>query len=173
MDDTQTYIAEALKNMSIEDRNQVYHEVHGVDVPIEETPELLVDAFQKLMNALEVAKKDRVGDVGPFQLAEDLDHDYVHSPFYYKAFLRAERFDANRAAIRMIRFYAMKRDCFGNANLCKDITQDLLSEDDLKCLSRGFNQILPWRDQSGRCLFLNLPHLTKYETPEMLVRDAT
>ena len=172
IDDTQSWIADALKNMSMEDRNQVYCEVHGVDELITETPALLADSFRNLKDALERCKRDRPAEAGAFQLAEKQNYDYIHSPFHYKVFLRAERFDVNRAAIRFVRYYTLKGELFGYMNLCKDISQEMMSEDDLACLSRGFNQILPWRDQSGRCLFLNLPHLTDFAVPESLVSDT-
>jgi hypothetical protein len=37
--DTQSYTADALQNMSLQDRDQLYHEVHGVEEVIDETPE--------------------------------------------------------------------------------------------------------------------------------------
>lgn len=196
------YIAEALQNMSLQDRDQVYHEVHGVEEVMEETPEFLkksFDALQKelqvLVSAFDENKNSRHNsnqhnniNCGPLVRAQLQDYDYVHSPFFYKAFLRAERFDAKAAAIRMVRFFDMKAWCFGanhqrsddgdgdddDANsdqsyLCQDITQAMLTPGDLASMRRGCNQVLPRRDRSGRCLYLNSPHLTHFESPESLV----
>jgi hypothetical protein len=168
------YIANALKNMSIKERDELYHELHGVADMIEETPALLAESFQKLKKELSVqSSKTFVGGLNcrPFQSAEEQNYHYVHSEFLYKAFLRSERFDVKAAAKRMIRFYEYKLKSFGEESLCKDITQKLLSEQDLKIYRNGFSQALPSRDAIGRAICVLFPTLTAgFGTPARMVR---
>lgn len=185
-DDTHEYIADALQQMSLQDRDKVYHEVHGVGEVIEETPEFLKRSFVELQNELQLLIVRYVKNphklsssniqCDAFLKAQAQDHGYVHSPFHYKAFLRAERFDAKQAAIRMMRFFDTKAWCFGpimsdDRYLSQDITQSMLSPEDMAVLRRGFNRVMTGRDRSGRCLYLNLPHFTHFESPESLVSE--
>jgi hypothetical protein len=65
-------------------------------------------------------------------------------------FLRAENFDSQLAAKRMLRFFEQKLELFGPDKLCKDITLRDLNIEDMQCLINGHQQILPTRDSSGR-----------------------
>jgi hypothetical protein len=173
-DESDLYIANALQHMSIQERDDLYHELHGVADVIEETPAFLADSFQKLKEELSVQiNKTFVGGLNcrPFQLAEEQNYNYVHSDFLYKAFLRAERFDVKAAANRMIRFYEYKLKSFGEESLCKDITQKLLSEQDLKIYRTGINQVLPCRDSMGRAIVVLFPTMTSgFGTGDRMVR---
>ena len=162
-DESDSYIADALKSMSLRERDDWYHELHGVADVIEETPTLLEKSIQALKEELVVqTSKTFVGSLNcrPFQMAEQKQYDYVHSEFLYKAFLRAERFDAVEAAKRMIRYFVYKYKSFGEEHLCHDITQELLSEQDLKVYRHGYIQVLPYRDAMGRAILANFPCVT-------------
>jgi hypothetical protein len=183
--ETQTYIADALQNMSLQDREKIYHEVHGVEEVVEETPDFLERSFAALkeeLNSLVLAHEGNMPkssrsntSCAALARAQQLDHDYVHSPFIYKAFLRSERFDVKAAAIRMVGWFEMKAWCFGvlhpndDKYLCQDITQAMLTPGDIESIRKGCNQVLPRRDRSGRCVYLNLPHLSHFESQESLV----
>lgn len=174
IDDSDAYIAEALHNMSTEQRDHLYQELHGVVDMIEETPDFLSASFAELRQELEVqtSKTSASGSLNcrAFLLAEKQNSGYVHSEFWYKAFLRAERFDVKAAAIRMIRFYDYKESAFGEDNLCTEVTQELLSPDDMKVYRKGFSQILPCRDAAGRSIQILFPNLTKdFGTPDRMV----
>ena len=98
------------------------------------------------------------------------------------SFLRAESFDIQHAAIRMISYFDAKLDLFGPNLLTKDITiQDLEecgttnqsndpnvnataatdSNVDIECLNTGYVQLLPARDRSGRPIVCWIPGLMK------------
>lgn len=170
--ESQSYIADALKNMSLEERDEVYHEVHGVADVIDETPELLRDSFESLrkeLSRLSAASTSSFVSCDAFRAAEKQDPGFVHSTRMYKIFLRAERFDVPKAAVRMIRYFEFKRKAFGEQQLCKEIQQDMLSADELTYLRKGFVQILPTRDRTGRCITISFANSVEYSEPESLV----
>lgn len=171
-DDSDAYIADALQNMTLQERDSLYHELHGVADVVHETSGFLKECFRKLRFELQKTSTHPSGmNVRAFLVAEHEDFSYVHSKFHYKAFLRAERFDAKAAAIRMIRFFEFKSQAFGFQNLCKDITQDMLSEEDLQAYQEGVNQVLPCRDKMGRCICVMFPNLASVlGTPDRMVR---
>ena len=56
---------------------------------------------------------------------------YVENQAFPLRFLRAERFDAQKAAVRLVRNFQMKLDLFGKELLVKEITQQDLNPQDL------------------------------------------
>ena len=173
-DDTDAYIADALHHMTIQERDFLYHELHGVADVVEESPEFLMESFKELHRELKrlSAQPSSSLDVRPYLAAVKPDRAYTHSEFHFKAFLRAERFDVKAAAMRMIRFFDYKEQSFGPDSLCKDVTQDMLSAEDLQVYRKGFMQVLPCRDIMGRCICIMFPRLTSgFGTPERMVRE--
>lgn len=67
-------------------------------------------------------------------------------------FLRADRFDAELAAQRLVLHFQIKQELFGDEKLGREIfLQDIrIVEDDWDAMQRGFLQVLPKRDFSGR-----------------------
>ena len=62
LDDSDYYIAEALKSMSLQERDVVYHEVHGVADMVQESPAFLQESFARLKR--ELSKQTRKKFVG-------------------------------------------------------------------------------------------------------------
>jgi hypothetical protein len=103
-------------------------------------------------------------------LADTQSSEYVENKAFRLMFLRAENFDSQLAAKRMLRFFEEKLELFGRAKLCKDITLRDLSIEDTQCLINGHQQILPTRDSSGRVAIVFLPGFIKANaTREALV----
>jgi hypothetical protein len=70
----------------------------------------------------------------------------------------------------MVYFFQLKALLFGEKSLCVDIHQGMLSKREIECLKKGFLQILPTRDQSGRVLTEHFFNAIEFDTPEGLVR---
>jgi hypothetical protein len=172
---TDKYIATALQGMSLKDRDEAYNEIHGVVEPVDETPSMLRESFAKLQQELfrvvhgSGHKSGRM-DRRPFQLAEQMNRTYVHSRFHYLMFLRNERFYIQKAAERMVYFFQLKCLLFGKKNLCVDIHQGMLSKRELHYLKKGYLQVLPVRDRSGRVLLAQFFDMIQFDTAEGLVR---
>jgi hypothetical protein len=171
-DETDAYIANALKRMSLQERDVVYHEVHGVADVIDEEPAFVEKSFRQFQEELFKFKSDPYMASQAINLAESRSPDFVHNPKNCLRFLRAERFNPKRAAARMIRFFDLKMVLFGASKLCKDITLEDFSLSDLEDFRKGFVQILPWRDRTGRPVVILFPSHQDYKSTESLVRST-
>jgi hypothetical protein len=147
-DDVDALLASELTNMSVEERGSIYEEVHGVDKEIVETPQLLEESL-RLMEAALQQQVPRLRDL--YNQARQINPKYVDSQSFWLQFLRAERFVAPKAALRLCRFLESKVKFFGSDSLARSITlEDDFDPDDLAWLKSGINQLLPSRDRSGR-----------------------
>jgi hypothetical protein len=154
MKEVDSIIANSMQDLSQEDREKSYLDLHGVSNIIEETPALIQQSL-KLMDS-EIAcilneKKDA------YSIAESMDPSYVHSPTFRLQFLRGDRFNSCSAATRFVKHFELKKDLFGDSKLVKDITQDDLGQDDIMALYNGYVQWLPIKDPSGRTVSILFP----------------
>ena len=69
-------------------------------------------------------------------------------------FLRAELFDVPKAVKRLLFFLQKKLELFGEQTLTRDLRLSDLSEDAQHALENGSFQLLPFRDRSGRIIFI-------------------
>ena len=156
----QHYVATALSALSLHDRDALYGEIHGIAHCVDETPAFLDKSCLELkreihrliqesndtsakggMSSLPSIPMTDLGcrlDCSAFQAAEAMNSNYVHSRFHYLIFLRCERFDIPKAATRMLYFFQLKRELWGEHSLCVDIHQGLLSRSELGHLKTGF-----------------------------------
>ncbi len=76
---------------------------------------------------------------------------YVKSENFQLAFLRCELFDAKKAAMRMTKYLELVYDLYGEEALRRPLRlDDLKSKEEIDVLKAGFQQLLPFRDRSGR-----------------------
>jgi hypothetical protein len=145
-------IAKQMAMLSMEDRERVYYDLHGVSENVKETPEMIEQKLSELEEALlKLAKKDA------YDLAEAMDPEYVQNKEFRLRFLRADQFVAKNAALRLARHFQAKLDLFGRSTLARDIVQDDLDEDTMAVLYAGSHQILPMRDRAGRTVSVYFP----------------
>ena len=147
-DKANALMAHELTNLSIEDRESSYEDMHGVASEIIETPELIEQSLGRLEEEIQSIYFKRA-----YNLAEAKAPGYVRRRKLRLMFLRAERFDAKKAAIRLVGWFDWKLDLFSEEKLCKDITLDDLDKNALKSVKGGWQQILPQRDSRGRAVF--------------------
>eukprot|EP00934_Nitzschia_sp_Nitz4_P002333 Nitzschia sp. Nitz4//scaffold80_size88189//78525//80210//NITZ4_005094-RA/size88189-augustus-gene-0.52-mRNA-1//-1//CDS//3329558651//2333//frame0 len=138
-------IAVQMNKLSLQERERTYEEIHGVSGVVHETPELLSLKLLEIGEALETIHPKVAYDV-----ALEMDRTYIESPKFRLMFLRAERFNAPKAAQRLALFLEKKLKFFGRSTLVRPILLADLSDDDIKTLGGGAFQILPSRDKSGR-----------------------
>ena len=149
-DEVDALLASELTNMSFEERGSIYEEIHGVDIEIVETPQLVAEALQLMETALQ-QQAPRLREL--YNQARQINPEYVDSPSFWLQFLRAEYFVAPKAALRLCRFLAGKVEFFGPDTLARPITLDDFDPDDMLWLKTGIVQLLPSRDRSGRIVF--------------------
>jgi len=94
-------------------------------------------------------------DADAYKAALTMDEAYARDKTFLLKFLRAERFDVQKAATRVAKFFQMKADLFGIDKLTNDIIQDDLDEETMEVLYAGLAiQRLRETDQSGRTVLL-------------------
>ena len=75
----------------------------------------------------------RVPNKHAYDAAYAMDSSYVTNKAFLKLFLEADDYNVKNAATRIVCHFECKLDIFGPTKLVKDITQDDLDEDALKC----------------------------------------
>jgi hypothetical protein len=77
-------------------------------------------------------------------------------------FLRADRYDAKKAANQMALYFTSKLDFFGEDLLGKEITLEDLDADDIACVNTGSVHILREKGRSGRTITFIAQMYLKY-----------
>jgi hypothetical protein len=146
---TDSLVAKQMARLSMADREEVYYDLHGVSKDVDETPSMVHQKLHQLGQELDhMTKKDA------YEVARSINPVYVLNVEFQLKFLRAERFDAKKAALRLARHFQAKLDLFGEGKLAQDITQDDLDQDDMEALYSGCSQSLPLRDRAGRLVWV-------------------
>jgi hypothetical protein len=140
-------LAQELNDLSMKERERVYYDVHGVADVIEETPVLIKQSVEEMD-----AELSRIDQKQAYDLAKFQDVNHVENKTLLLKFLRAECFDIQRAADRLVKFFQTKLDLFGQSKLTKEIRLADLDEADHRSLDSGSVQLLPHRDRAGRAL---------------------
>jgi hypothetical protein len=157
MSKVEKLMADEIERLSLEDRNAIYEEIHGVfTMAKEESPELLDDSlsnFQAELNKIDNMEIGFAYDCIANQDRNLYSRRLVHDPDFRLRFLRSSFFDPSQAALRMLRFFGVLYELYGRENLQNfDGTMDFFSCDrhDQAAFRTGYLQILPFRDRSGR-----------------------
>ena len=147
-------MVQEMSQLSFEERSRVTEDIHGVSDEIEETPKFVKEKLEELEKELnEIPAQNKKA----YTMAKNSDSEYVTNPQRCLMFLRAELFDAGKAAMRMVKDYQVKLELFGPDLLGRDIQFDDLTPRDVDCLVFGSMQLLPCRDSRGRGIFLWMP----------------
>ena len=163
-------IASEMSRLSVEERERVYDDVHGVGTFNEEDPSFIGSCLDDLANHLLTQKQGTA-----YAIAESMSKQYVSDKDFCMMFLRAEEYDPSDAAERMIRFFEFKKELFGVEKLVKDIALDDMDEDDMHFLGNGYCQVSPYTDTAGRTIFVFIQKrktLGKTYGYESLVRNS-
>ncbi|CAJ1939093.1 unnamed protein product [Cylindrotheca closterium] len=152
-EDVETQIASDLAQASPGDRERAYFDLHGIPNVWSETPQLIQQNLERMDQKVQGIRYKVA-----FEMAEAQSSRYVRDRELRLTFLRADMFDANKAALRFARFFQAKLDLFGQEKLALNITQDDLDHDDMMLLNSGYGRFLEQPDQTGRpvaVLFFN------------------
>lgn len=154
---------ERLQAMSLDERVEAQQDLHGILDIVKESPELI----QAKLLELDAAVSSLVRDGGktlpleltwPLQQATTKNKEYAQS--LRLSFLRADAFDADKAALRMARHFAARCRFFGEDVLLRDIRiSDFakLGPTNQVALKTGIIQLLPHKDRVGRPIILMNP----------------
>jgi hypothetical protein len=149
-DDPNAVIAQAMNILSVQEREHAYEDMHGVSSIVHETPELIVGTLDQMQLCLEKIKYKPA-----YNLAIAIQADYVRDPKLRLMFLRADRFDPELAAKRLIKFFDWKLKIFGKEKLCQwHIGYNDLDTNARIMVESGSYQVLPERDNRGRAILV-------------------
>mmetsp|Transcript_4589 Transcript_4589/g.10013 ORF Transcript_4589/g.10013 Transcript_4589/m.10013 type:complete len:378 (+) Transcript_4589:286-1419(+) len=153
-------IASELSKLSLEDREKALEEIHGVNETNNEDPEEIKELLDQVKDELK-----RIRYKQAYEKAAFLSNAYVTDPELVIFFLRADNYDARKAAIRLVEHFKHKLKLFGEHTLVRDIMYDDLSEVAKSVLKSGFVVNLPTTDQSGRMVVAcNMSELLRFGT---------
>ncbi|CAJ1950722.1 unnamed protein product [Cylindrotheca closterium] len=139
-------IASQMAKLSVADREKAYNDVHAIpDDFVKETPELIHNSLWGLQGEIDI-----LPDKKAYSIAEQLNPTYTQDRDFRLAFLRCEKFDCKKAALRFVRHFQMKLDLFGQDKLVRDITQDDLDADEMEILHLSNGRFLNAHDKAGR-----------------------
>jgi hypothetical protein len=137
--ETSALLAKEMNDLSIEEREKVLEDVHGVARVVDEPAKLPMHSC--------------------YNLAQSLDKQYIESDKLRLLFLRATSFEPYPAACRMESFLEQKLELFGREKLTRTIAYDDLDPDDVETLEHGMFQQLGERDHAGRKIIAMFPKL--------------
>jgi hypothetical protein len=148
-------LAKEMNQLSVEEREKVLEDVHGIARVIDEPQEFIEACLALLEKEL-----TNISSRAAYDLASSMSKEYTSSNKMRLMFLRAESFDPNKAASHMVAFFDEKYKLFGAEKLTKDIVLADLDPDDIVALESGSFQVLPEKDSAGRKVFCTFPHVS-------------
>jgi hypothetical protein len=161
-------ITAKLSKLSMEERTQGIHEVHGVTDFPEESPEMIKSKIQEISSAAESFGENERTE--PYQKAVEINKDYVEGIKLLS--LRSSDYDCDKAAERMVSYFSLKKNFFGVEKLGKVVVYNDLQSDDKRALHNGLCQLLQQRDISGRAVVLAMGRLSSDYTMETIVSNG-
>jgi len=159
-------LAKEMNQLSVEEREKVFEDVHGIPRVVDEPHEFIEACLALLEKEL-----TNISSKAAYDLASSTSKEYTSSKKIRLMFLRAESFDPYKAASRMVRFFEEKFELFGADKLTKDITLDDLDPDDIITFENGVFQVLPEKDCAGRKVLCIFPKLKVIRTTQNMVSD--
>jgi len=145
-------LASELNSMTVKDRTRVFEDIHGVAqfASEEYSKETIKESLDLLSDALHAIENKPAYDEAQRIASEDGSHTFVNDENYRLKFLRAEHFDPQKAAERLVRNLNVVYRYMGRLGLERPICISDLDAYSLGIMEAGSFQLLPSRDRSGR-----------------------
>lgn len=147
-------LAKELYSMSLEEREKLYEEIHGVHDDVDETPDFLRTKLTALEMEIQLLIVQRKAEF--YQIAFRLSETSMTDRNFRLMFLRAEYYNPQNAARRIMQFLERKKKYFGEETLGRPLLLTDMNEDDMECLRSGILQLLPTRDSVGRAVIADM-----------------
>ena len=142
--------ARELYEMNSSTREEINYELHGVQSrAVPEEPSALAEALRLFQ--IEIDTQIPIHQKrAHIRAVVGLKSNYVRTSEFRLRFLRAERFDVQKAAIRYCKGLDYLVESFGEQALLRQLYLSDLSKDEERFLKKGLKQLLPTRDRFGR-----------------------
>lgn len=157
-DNVDKLLAADMNSLSLQERDVVYDEIHGVANPVQETPSFVQTKLDELQQEIKKIKHEPAYD-----RATAMKPDYLLDPAFCIQFLRAKRFNTKAAAAQLVAHLEIKQELFGTHKLCSDISLSDLGEDDRDLLRSGMYPYIATRDRAGRAICFLINRLVKFK----------
>mmetsp|Transcript_12049 Transcript_12049/g.34535 ORF Transcript_12049/g.34535 Transcript_12049/m.34535 type:complete len:501 (-) Transcript_12049:187-1689(-) len=145
-------LSKELLLLSLKDRNAINEEIHGVQTfAPEETPEMVADALRDM--EIEI---NRIPDKTAYDRSQEFPSTYVNSDDFRLRFLRSDLFEAEKSAKKMVTFLDILSELFGDFALRRQVQMSDFSREEMQVFRAGRLQLLPYRDRSGRRIFVSV-----------------
>ena len=145
--------------LSLKDRNDIQEEIHGVKclAPLE-TTEFLERSIAELDAELQTIILSSL-NAAALLLAKSLGREsYANDAEFKLRFLRCELFDVPAAALRLCEYLNQVRSLFGDVALQRELQlQKDFTREEIREFRKGYFQLLPFRDRSGRRIIIAFP----------------
>ena len=105
-----------MNELSFQQRETVFNDIHGVAELKEETPEVISDHIERLDKELQRLIKDQTKDTSAYEQAMKKSMDHVQEESFRIMFLRAALFDVEVAAEKLITYFRAKLELWGTSN---------------------------------------------------------
>lgn len=171
-------LSREMMQLSLQARNDIQEEIHGVKcLAPEETPELLERSLVELETQIDMIVRSSASipniPTRSLILARNLgDESYTNGRDFKLHILRCEMFDVRKAALRLCEYLDMIHSLFGEECLQRKLNlHNDFTKEELRLIRKGYFQFLPFRDRSGRRIFVDFPSEdTDNMTAELMVR---
>ena len=158
--ETEALLVKELNQLTLQERERVMDEIHGVaDSEEEETPDFVAMKLRLIQEEIVKIRKRSA-----YERALFLAPHRVKDPAFLLMFLRSESYNAKKAATRLIHYFECKLEYFGFDKLVEPITLNDLDEDDLFALRNGCLQLSPVKDRAGRGVILKFQKNYNYRS---------
>ena len=154
-------ISKELLKLDLDARNAIYEEIHGVRslCPDESPPGMIDNALEELARELwALPSHHKSAYQQSQQLHSPTTPTYVNERDFRLRFLRAEFFDAKKAAWRLTQFLEVVLELFGPASLKRPVRLTDFSRKEMRVFNIGRIQLLPYRDRGGRRVVIGIPN---------------
>ena len=150
-DDDDAMIAKELNKLSLDERNRLFDEIHGVGGFLEKESDDFVDElipkFNAAMKGLPSSKRAAADKA--FFLKPSLEANKK----FKLMFLRADCYNPKLAAKRCALYFQNKLELWGESCLTRTITKADLTAEDMEIY--GFFLLLPYKDNAGRSIWFS------------------
>jgi hypothetical protein len=157
-DDVDLILAKELQQLSFQARCQIQEEIHGVQsVCPNETPEMISNALDQLEEELYQIYTSHSQHFEEYReaLSHLPDNKYIQSNDFLLAFLRADLYDAKRAALRLTKYLHLIFKYYGLEGLQRPLRFRDLAPLEQELVRAGNYQILPSRDRARRLVIVH------------------
>lgn len=166
----ESVLAQELNKLSFRERETIHEEIHGIgdDTHLRETPERLAESLRGLQEELDrLCREEHDGSssnskpqlAAAYKRSRNLPRpSYLDSDELRSMFLRCERFDCHKAAIRLCHYANLMYELYSDIGLERKIKLSDIPPADLAAMRWGLQQVLPSRDRAGRRIFVHFHH---------------